>query len=264
MCGRFMLSIVESRLSKLIGVDFAVTGLVARYNIAPTQPVIAVRVQNGRRETVLLRWGLVPSWAEDVAIGNRMINARSETAHEKPSFRHAFRRRRCLIPADGFYEWSKAGMGSATTPGGGGGGGAGGAGRGRPVKQPYLITMADEGPFAMAGLWEHWQDAAGNELETCTILTTAANELVGELHDRMPVILDPNDYGTWLDPANEDVAIPRGLCKPFPAELMMHRPVGTYINSPKHEGPRCVRPPGATDGVNPAQNGEGGQTPTLF
>ena len=254
MCGRFMLSIVESRLKKLMGVDFAVTGLVARYNIAPSQPVVVVREERGRRASVLLRWGLVPSWAKDIAIGNRMINARSETAHEKPSFRNAFKRRRCLIPADGFYEWQKAGTATSS----------GGAGQRGSPRQPYLITMADEGPFAMAGLWEHWQDAAGNELETCTVLTTTANELVGELHDRMPVILDPSDYGAWLDSANEDVTTPRGLCKPYPAELMMHRSVTTYVNSPKHEGPSCAQPMDKTGGITQIDDGETGETPLLF
>lgn len=242
-----MLTIVEDRLDKLLGVDFAVWELISRYNVAPTQPVLAVRENRGRRESVLLRWGFVPSWAKDIAIGNRMINARSETAHEKPSFRHAFKRRRCLIPTDGFYEWRRSEKG----------GGASG-------RQPYLITMADEQPFAMGGLWEHWQDAAGNELETCTILTTAANAMVGELHDRMPVILDPNDYAAWLDTGGEEIATARALCKPYPAELMMHRPVSTYVNSPKHEGPACIDPLSANDGVNPPRESGTDESPLLF
>lgn len=249
-----MLSIVESRLEKLMGADFAVAGLVARYNVAPTQPVVVVRMQNGKREAALLRWGLVPSWAKDIEIGNRMINARSETAHEKPSFRHAFRRRRCLIPADGFYEWHQTDTHMAS----------GDAGRGRRVRQPYLITMADEGPFAMAGLWEHWQDEHGNELETCTILTTTANEMVGELHERMPVILDPSDYGAWLDTSSEDITLARSLCKPYPAELMMHRPVGMYVNSPKHEGPGCTQPMEATEGRNRSTDLDTDEPPLLF
>lgn len=242
-----MLSIVESRLEKLMGADFAVMGLVARYNIAPTQPVLVVREQNGRRESVLLRWGFVPSWAKDVAIGSRMINARSETAHEKPSFRNAFKRRRCMIPADGFYEWQRPA--EAT--------GAKTAGRCGSPRQPYLITMADEGPFAMAGLWEHWQDAEGNELETCTILTTAANELVGELHDRMPVILDPSDYRSWLDTSSEDISVARSLCKPYPAELMMHVPVATYVNSPRNEGSECALPLDIDGGPGPSKGADG-------
>ena len=244
MCGRYMLSIVASRLSKLLGVDFAVMGLVARYNVAPAQPVVAVREWGGRREVVLLRWGLVPSWAKDVSIGNRMINARSETAYEKPAFQHAFKRRRCLIPADGFYEWRRLEKG------------------GGPGKQPYLITMADGAPFAMAGLWEHWQDAAGNELETCTILTTSANERVGELHDRMPVILDPGDYGAWLTTEHDEITAARSLCRPYPAELMMHRPVSLYVNNAHHEGRRCIEM--MEDARRGEQAGGGEQLPGLF
>ncbi len=246
MCGRFMLTIVEDRLDKLLGVDFAVWELISRYNVAPTQPVLAVRQNGGKRESVMLRWGFVPSWAKDVAIGNRMINARSETAHEKPAFKNAFKRRRCLIPADGFYEWRR------TEKGGGAKG-----------RQPYLITMADEQPFAMAGLWEHWQDPAGNELETCTILTTAANAMVGELHDRMPVILDPEDYSNWLDTSTEDITTAKALCRPYPAELMMHRPVTTYVNNARHEGPACVKPADVQENDG-GKGSNGGQTPMLF
>ena len=225
-----MLSIVADRLRELMGADFAVMQLVARYNIAPTQPVVAVRWGKVGREAGLLRWGLVPGWAKDAAIGHRMFNARSETAHEKPAFKYAFRRRRCLVPADGFYEWRNPPDVDST----------GRTKQTKPARQPYLITLADEGPFAMGGLWEHWQDEHGNELETCTILTCAANELVGELHDRMPVILAPEDYGRWLDTSDEDVSTARALCKPYPAELMMHRSVGTFVNNPRHEGRRCA------------------------
>jgi len=251
-----MLTIVEDQLRKLLGVDFAVLQLMARYNIAPSQPVLAVRMEKEQRTPTLLRWGLVPPWAKDIAIGARMINARSETAHEKPAFKNAFRRRRCLIPADGFYEWCK-------TPGGTGAparrAGAS-TGKARSTRQPYLITMADEQPFAMAGLWEHYQDEHGNELETCTILTTRANEMVGELHDRMPVIISPDDYARWLDCSDEDASIAKTLCRPYPAELMMHRPVGTFVNNARNEGPRCVIP---VDGGDPGGTAAGGQ-PTLF
>ncbi len=249
-----MLSIVEDRLNKLLGVDFAVMQLVARYNIAPSQPVLAVRALNGEREPALLRWGLVPPWAKDIAIGHRMINARSETAHEKPAFKNAFKRRRCLIPADGFYEWRKKdGRGYAASnnrkPSGASSGG----------RQPYLITMADEAPFAMAGLWEHYQDEHGNELETCTILTTQANELVGELHDRMPVILSPEDHGAWLDTTTDDATVAKALCKPYPAELMMHQPVSTFVNNPRNEGSRCAEPVASEQGPPTDVSG-----PTLF
>ncbi len=244
MCGRFMLDLLDSKLARLLGVELGGCDGVARFNIAPTQPVFVVRVERGERVGRWLRWGLVPSWAKDVAIGDRLINARSETAHEKPAFRSAFKRRRCLIPADGFYEWRKPSRGGAVSS--------------REGKEPYLITMADGQPFCMCGLWEHWQDVEGNELETCTILTTSANELVGELHDRMPVILDPGDYDAWLEHTTERIELPRRLCRPYPAEMMIHRPVSTYVNSPSHEGPRCVepvdsagRPGGGADGEGP-------------
>ncbi len=232
MCGRFLMKMTEAKLARLTGAAWEAWGFKARYNIAPSQPVFTVRVEREERVGRMLHWGLVPPWAKDVSIGYRMINARSETAHEKPSFKHAFRRRRCLIPADGFYEWRKTpdvnGDGSSRRP--------------KKPRQPYLITMADEQPFCMAGLWEHWQDAEGNELESGTILTTAANELVGELHDRMPVIMEQDRYRHWLDPANEDAADLRGLCVPYPAELMMYRPVSTIVNSPGNEGPACMEP----------------------
>lgn len=256
MCGRFTLRSQKSRLAKLTGADLGALELAARYNVSPSQPVVVVRGERGGRAGRLLRWGLVPSWAKDAAIGYRLINARSETAHEKPAFRLAFRCRRCLIPTDGFYEWRKTSVGEHATWGGGGAVGSSGS------KQPYLITRADGEPFCMAGLWEHWQDAVGNDLETCTILTTAANELIGELHDRMPVILDPNQFEFWLEPGNEEVTSLRQLCKPYPAELMMHRPVSTFVNSPKRDGPRCVEP--VDSGCGRATDPNTDDTPLLF
>lgn len=250
MCGRYFLSSLDKQLDELLGLDVAALRIQPRYNIAPTQPVLAVRAGRDRRQAVHLRWDLVPAWARDITIGSRLINARSETAHEKPAFRHAFRRRRCLIPASGFYEWRRHADAPQTRHS-----------KTHPPRQPHLITMADERPFAMAGLWEHFQDAEGNELETCTILTTPANELVGELHDRMPVILDPDDFDTWLDTTDEDVAAARALCQPCPAELMIHRPVSTFVNNARHEGPACIRPIGAP---GPPRPDDADQTPTLF
>ena len=136
-------------------------------------------------------------------------------------------------------------------------------GGGTKGRQPYLITMADELPFAMAGLWEHWQDPAGNELETCTILTTAANAMVGELHDRMPVILDPEDYDAWLDTSDEETAVAKTLCRPYPAELMMHRPVSTYVNNARHEGQACVKT-AEVQRDNSEKDDRAGETPMLF
>ena len=159
--------------------------LVPRYNIAPTQQVPVIRLRaDASRELSLLRWGLVPSWAQDPSIGQRMINARAETVASKPSYRAAFRRRRCLVPADGYYEWQKAGR----------------------AKQPYYIRLRDEPLFAMAGLWEQWHDTGGELWETFAIITTEANQATRAIHDRMPVILSQQDYAQWLDPACEQSA----------------------------------------------------------
>lgn len=182
-----------------------------RYNAAPTQRMPVVRVFDGKRELVLLRWGLIPSWAKDPKIGNSLINARGETVHEKPAFRSAFKARRCLVPADGFYEWRKLSGGS---------------------KQPYRITMADSSPFAFAGLWERW-DKGDEPLETFTIITTTANVLVAPIHDRMPVILDPADYDAWLE--SQDTTIPMALLQPYPAKRMSAYPVSTRVNSPRND-----------------------------
>jgi len=201
----------------------------ARYNIAPTQDVAVVRQRSGEgRELSLLHWGLIPSWADDPAIGNRMINARSESLATKPAFRDAFRRRRCLVVADGFYEWKQAA---------------------RP-KQPYHIRLADERPFAFAGLWEHWQRGE-LMIESCTIVTTAANDLLRPLHDRMPAILDPADYATWLDSQCQEPETLETLLTPFPADRMTINSVSTAVNSPRHDSPQCLAPaaPAKTQGM---------------
>ena len=248
MCGRFTLKQTDAELARMTEAAWEAWGLKARYNIAPSQPVFAIRVERGQRVGRMLHWGLVPPWADDISIGYRMINARSETAHQKPSFKHALRRRRCLIPTDGFYEWRKKPMVAD----------AGVTGKRKQPKQPYIITIADEQTFCMAGLWEHWQDPQGNELESCTILTTAANELIGELHDRMPVIIEPTCYGDWLDSANEEVASLSEFFVPFPSELMMYRAVSRTVNSPKNEGPACMAPVDTDPGTDtdPDENGQ--------
>jgi putative SOS response-associated peptidase YedK len=222
MCGRYVLTSDAQKLADWFDARISVA-LEARYNIAPTQPVPVVRLNPHTDEShlELLAWGLVPSWAQDPSIGNRLINARAEAAAQKPAFRAALRYRRCLIPADGFYEWKRLPDGR---------------------KQPYLFRLADEELFAFAGLWEHWQDAAGNELESCAILTTAANEIVREVHDRMPVILDRADYATWLDPALQNPAQLQPLLRPLHAEQMISHPVSPYVNNPRHDDPRCVEP----------------------
>lgn len=218
MCGRFTLKTPAPVLLGLFDLPDA-AALPPRYNIAPTQPVVVVRNAPAHpgRELVQMRWGLIPSWADDPAIGNRLINARSETAANKPAFRSAFRQRRCLVPADGFYEWQKVGR----------------------KKQPFYFHLRDGGPFAFAGLWEHWQKDADQAIESCTLLTTDANDLVRPLHDRMPVILAPEDYERWLDPGT---AIPQleALLRPYPGDAMTAYPVSVQVNNPRNEGPACV------------------------
>jgi putative SOS response-associated peptidase YedK len=204
--------------------------LPPRYNIAPTQPVAAVRLatppsppcEGGAggvpaRELALLRWGLIPAWADDLKIGYRLINARSETAATKPAFRSAFRQRRCLIPADGFYEWQKLGK----------------------EKQPFYIHRRDGQPLAFAGLWEHWHGAEQDRIESCTILTTTANDLLQSLHDRMPVVLSPKDYARWLDPKTPKDDLEQ-LLKPAPLEVLTSYPVSRWVNDVKHDDAKCV------------------------
>ncbi|HSK99607.1 MAG TPA: SOS response-associated peptidase [Rubrobacteraceae bacterium] len=218
MCGRYTLSTPVGALAEEFGLGGDLPNLPASYNVAPTQAVPAILGNDGGRRLETLRWGLIPAWADDPGIGARMINARSETAAEKPSFRRAFRSRRCLIPADGFYEWQK-------TPGG---------------KQPYHIHMRDGHPFAFAGLWESW-GREGEEIRSCAILTTTANALVGEIHDRMPVILARDAYDVWLDPASESDEL-AGLLAPYPDEEMETYPVSRFVNSPRNNDPRCIEP----------------------
>ena len=220
MCGRFARFTPTAELAELL--DARVRDeLPPRYNIAPTQNVLAMRLdEDGKRCLSALRWGLIPFWAEDQTIGNRMINARAESVHEKPAFRRAFRRRRCLIPADGFYEWQKTGG----------------------KKQPYFIRMADGQPLCFAGLWETWTDPEGEPLESCTILTTDANDDLHPIHHRMPVILLPDRYDPWLDPAARDPTLLRDYLKPLPAGLLAAYPVGTYVNNVRNDDPRCAEP----------------------
>jgi putative SOS response-associated peptidase YedK len=218
MCGRFTLTAPADVVADHYQLSL-IPLLAPRYNIAPTQPVAAVRLdQAGGREWTHFRWGLVPSWARDLSIGSKMINARSETAAEKQSFRTAFKRRRCLIPATGFYEWQKR--------------------DGR--KQPMYIQPVD-GLMSFAGLWEIWSSADGDVLETCTILTTEPNELMAPIHNRMPVILDPEDYSAWLDPQSGPDLLMH-LLRPAPAERLVAFPVSTAVNSPANDGPDCIEP----------------------
>jgi putative SOS response-associated peptidase YedK len=176
--------------------------------------------ETGDREFVLLRWGLVPFWAKDPKIGSRMINARSETVATKPAFRAAFRRRRCLVLADGFYEWQKVQGG----------------------KQPHYVRLKDGSPFAFAGLWERWQGESQGMVESCTLLTTEPNDLIRPLHNRMPVILQPQAYSLWLDTETDDAQALQALLRPFPSEGMLAYPVSRWVNSPANDDQRCIEP----------------------
>ncbi|MBC7969169.1 MAG: SOS response-associated peptidase [Verrucomicrobia bacterium] len=219
MCGRFSLTQSVEAFAEAFQLD-ALPEWTPRYNIAPTQAVAAIAALPSQSPQMrLLRWGLVPSWSKDLAIGAKLINARAETVAEKPSFRAAFKQRRCLILADGFYEWQRLD---------------------RKTKQPYYFRLNSERPFAFAGLWERWQ-GDDNVVETCTILTTQANELLQPVHDRMPVMLAPEQYDQWLD-ATTPAASLHQLLHPYPASAMQSYPVSTTVNSPMHDTPECVKP----------------------
>ena len=220
MCGRFTLTVSALVLANLFDLDEP-PGFTPRFNIAPTQVHPIVRSgEGGRRQWAAMRWGLVPHWAKETKIGARMINARSETAAEKPSFRTPLQRQRCLVPADGFYEWQKTDSG----------------------KQPHHIRFADRRPFAFAGLWERWTRGEGEPLETFTILTTGPNEIAARVHDRMPVILAPEAWTAWLDPSPVTEEDRRELFQPFPAQEMEAVPVSRRVNSPGFDDLACLEP----------------------
>ncbi len=221
MCGRFTQAAPGEVVAGLFQLP-SVPALAARYNIAPTQDVAAVRASTGGgRELVELHWGLLPPWVRERSVAGRMINARAETLADKPAFRAAFRSRRCLIVADGFYEWQRLGV----------------------RRQPHFIGFADGRPFGLAALWERWPGGgSGPVVESCTIVTTAANEVVSPLHDRMPVILDPNEFALWLDPGARDPEALRPLLRPHAAAAMRAYPVSPLVNDPAHDGPACREP----------------------
>ncbi|HVR71187.1 MAG TPA: SOS response-associated peptidase [Vicinamibacteria bacterium] len=225
MCGRTSLTATPEELAEAFALDEP-PAVVPRYNIAPTQPMPAVRVHpaTGRRRLGLLRFGLVPHWAADPAVGARLINARSETARTRAAFRDPFRERRCLVPATGFYEWRRAGRG----------------------RQPYLLRRRDGRPMGLAAVWDRWRPPTGaggpDAIESCAILTTPANELVARLHDRMPLVLPAADYSLWLDPAVTDPARLRALLRPYPAEEMVAIPVSPRVNSPHNDDPSLLDP----------------------
>lgn len=217
MCGRYTLRASPQQLREWFDL-FREPEWEPRYNIAPSQQVLAIRFDEHAtpREPVLLTWGLIPSWADDVKIGNRMINARADTVAAKPAFRAAFKRRRCLIPADGFYEWQKVDGG----------------------KQPFHIRLRSGEPFAFAGLWERWNKGP-EPIESCTIITTEANETMQDLHDRMPVILPKDAYDHWLDPQQDAVTL-IGLLQPYASEPMTAVPVSKMVNNPRNDVPECL------------------------
>jgi putative SOS response-associated peptidase YedK len=221
MCGRFTLTVDPAEIADTFGSFTFPTQFAPRYNIAPTQPVLAIP-NDAKNKADFFIWGLIPSWAKDPSIGNKLINARGETVAEKPSFRGSFKYKRCLILTDGFYEWK-------TQPG-------------AKTKTPYFIHMKNRQPFAFAGLWDEWQSPEGSAVRTCTIITTEPNELMSTLHNRMPVILDPKDYDLWLDTAPQTPDKLIHLIKPFPADGMSAHPVSTLVNKPGNDRPECVVP----------------------
>jgi putative SOS response-associated peptidase YedK len=220
MCGRYRLTAKERYIRDHFGLADD-PPWTPRWNIAPTQQIATIRQHRAepKRMFGLVRWGLIPYWAKEPSIGMKTINAMSETAAEKPAFRDAIRLRRCLIPADGFYEWVRLGA---------------------KEKQPYNVGMIDDSVFAFAGLWERWRDQDNNPVETCTILTTKPNSLVADVHDRMPVILRPEDYELWLDPGIADAARVADCLKPFDARLMRKYPVGTRVNRVENDDRECA------------------------
>ncbi|MFL6387305.1 MAG: SOS response-associated peptidase [Terriglobales bacterium] len=221
MCGRHRLTAKERWLSEYLIIPAEDIEWAARWNIAPTDEVATVRQDPNEPKRIFakMRWGLIPYWAKDISIGAKTINAVGETAAEKPVFRESIRNRRCLIPADGFYEWKQIGP---------------------KKKQAYNIGMKDDGLFAFAGLWDRWKSPDGKPIESCTILTTEANSLLQNIHDRMPVILSPDNYDLWLDPGVTDPAEIADLLKPFDARLMRVYPVNSTVNSVKNDGPECA------------------------
>jgi len=222
MCGRYRLSRRKHLVEEYFGADSEGYDWNPRYNIAPTQPVPVIR-QHPRepiRTLSLLRWGLIPSWAKDPSVGVGMINARAETAAVKPAFREALESRRCLIPADGFYEWQRNGK----------------------TGQPYCFEVGDGELFAFAGLWDRWKNASGSVIETCSILTTTPNAVTSSVHDRMPVILCSDNYHLWLDSAFRDTASVSKMLRPFDAGLMRRYPVSARVNNVQNDDADCAKP----------------------
>ncbi len=221
MCGRFTLNQSAAALAQVFHVE-QIPDLAAQYNIAPTQMVATVlhNPEKDQREFQQFRWGLIPSWAKDSSMGAKLINARAETVAEKPAFRSAFKRRRCLVVADGFYEWQRQ----------------------KSKKQPFYFRLQDGQPFGFAGLWERWETPEQEEIISCTILTTAANELLQPIHDRMPVIIAPKYYDLWLDTQVQTPEPLQQLLQPYPETAMTAYPVSTLVNKAQHNSSECITP----------------------
>lgn len=221
MCGRFTIVNLADFIAQFPFFELPDVPPPPRYNVAPTQPVPVV-ANTGENKIEFYRWGLIPSWADDPAIGNRLINARAETLDSKPSFRDGLRRRRCLVIGDSFYEWRKE-------PGG-------------KTKTPLRITMKDQRPFGFAGIWDVWQSPDGSQLPTCTIITVPANELVAPIHDRMPAIIRPAEYRAWLEPTEHPADRMKPLLSPYPADQMKAQVVSRAVNNPKVDSRECIEP----------------------
>jgi putative SOS response-associated peptidase YedK len=219
MCGRFYLDVTAEDMLDYFYLPEA-PQLVPQYNIAPSQQIAAIRSGINGREFVRFRWGLIPSWAKDRKFAYRTINARAETLEQKPAFRNAFRHRRCLIPASGFFEWQSTSQG----------------------KQPYCITTKSGRPFAFAGLYEHWEDGRGEAIDSCTIVVTEAEGIIATIHERMPVILSPGNFDAWLDTAITDPANLKPLLQPSEMDDIRLFPVSRSVNSPKHDTPLNIQP----------------------
>jgi putative SOS response-associated peptidase YedK len=219
MCGRFNLTLTTEQIAAHFSISNAPEA-TPRYNIAPAQDILAiVPIDSGERAAVFFRWGLIPSWSKEIKIGNRLINARAETVAEKPAFRSAFKKRRCLIPATGFYEWRKR----------------------DGYKQPYHVHMDNDEPFCFAGLWEYWE-GTGKSIQSCTLLTADANALMAPIHDRMPVILPANAYAVWLDRRIIDPARLKPLLQPCSMEHLVAERISTRVNNPANDDPLCIKP----------------------
>lgn len=215
MCGRFTLNATPEIIAKTFNLQ-EIPDIELRYNIAPSQPIAVVRQLEVSYKLDLLKWGLIPGWSKED--GHPMINARSETVHEKPAFKHAIKYNRCIIPATGFYEWQLL----------------------DDHKQPYYIRLLNSGIMAFAGLWEKSKTEDGSEIETCCILTTSSNEVIRPIHDRMPVVLQPEDYGLWMNRKMHDTAELNRLYQPYPAEMMVTHKVPDLVNNHRFDGPSCI------------------------